>query len=389
MASNMKMKAPEAPLDLAADSLSQVWCNAAVHVMQPVPQDRSLALHDQNFLKIVKNDMTSTSPLSMDMDMKGEANPLPPWKGDDLKSWIWLQQAMHPELNYERCFRKKWSLHLPRKLIPFKELSIGKWVKDLKQKRKEEERLQKAEVHAAVSIASIAAALAAVAAENVKEDQPKTTKEAAIASAAALVAAQCAQMAEDMGANREQLSTAVSSAMMATGASDIITLTAAAATSLRGAATLKARPGRKERGDGGGHILPFEGHKGLDMDNGKYRAMLAKGAELKVRTADGHCKPRFVSVILNSQAKVLLRCKNTRSTLKGFASTKERTIIDLHEDSISEVDGPTCIVLKTSEGRMKLEMNNYDQYKLWLVAINHLLMLSTSFSGYELQFYGN
>lgn len=25
-----------------------------------------------------------------------------------LQSWIWMQQAMHPELNYNSCFRKKW-----------------------------------------------------------------------------------------------------------------------------------------------------------------------------------------------------------------------------------------------------------------------------------------
>ena len=24
------------------------------------------------------------------------------------QSWIWMQQAMHPELNYSSCFRKKW-----------------------------------------------------------------------------------------------------------------------------------------------------------------------------------------------------------------------------------------------------------------------------------------
>ncbi|XP_068653450.1 VAN3-binding protein [Aristolochia californica] len=379
MDSNLKMKAPEAPSDMA-DSLSQLWCNAAAHVMQPAPHDRSLALQE-NFIKIVKSD---TSPPSSKMDMdRGDTKPLPPWKTDDLKSWIWLQQAIHPELNYKRCFRKKW------KLIPLKEISIGKWMKELKQKRKEDERLQKAEVHAAVSIASVAAALAAVAAENVKENQHNTTKEAAIASAAALVAAQCAQIAEDMGANREQLSTAMSSAMVATGVSDIITFTAAAATSLRGAATLKARPGRKERGDGGGHILPFEGHKGFEMDYDKYRAVLAKGSELKVRTADGRCKLRFVSVILNTQAKVLLRSKNRRSSLQAFTSTKESTITDLHEDSISEVDGPTSVVLKTSGGMMKLEMNDYDQYKLWLLTINHMLMLSTSFGGYELQYYRN
>ncbi|XP_068649171.1 uncharacterized protein [Aristolochia californica] len=428
MDSNLKMKDP---LDLV-DSLSQLWCNAAVHVMKPVPHDRSLA-RQENFIKIVKND--TSPPLSkMDMD-SGDAKPLPPWKADDLKSWIWLQQAIHPELKFERCFRKKWSLHLPRKLIPFKEISIGKWMKELKQKRKEEERLQNAEVHAAVSIASVAAALAAVAAENVKEELPNTTKESAIASAAALVAAQCAQIAEDMGANREQLSTAMRSAMMATGMSDIITVTAASATSLRGAATLKARPGRKQRGGGGGHILPFEGHKSFEMeDYHNYRTVLAKGTELKVRTMDGKLSAAFITALIHFQvpflinlplllsscdiicrtSQTIIRVGDTEQPSKGTTEMEEQeervevareyqrktdgshqlllvtgTVIDVDEDSISKVDGPTSIVLKTSGGMMKLEMNDYGQYKVWLVTINHMLMVSTSISGYELQFYRN
>jgi hypothetical protein len=28
------------------------------------------------------------------------------WKYDDLKSWIWLQKAIHPELDYD--LKKKW-----------------------------------------------------------------------------------------------------------------------------------------------------------------------------------------------------------------------------------------------------------------------------------------
>lgn len=130
--------------------------------------------------------------------------------------------------NQRNVFRQ--SLSLPKKLFPFKDISVRKWLKEMKQNRKEEERLMKAEVHAAVSIASVAAALAAVAADSAKEKQTNASKDAAVASAAALVAAQCAQMAEDMGCNREQLNSAMGSAMSATGVSEILTLTAAAAT---------------------------------------------------------------------------------------------------------------------------------------------------------------
>lgn len=94
-------------------------------------------------------------------------------------------------------------------------------------------RLQRAEVHAAVSLAGLAAALAAVASENAGKDGGNgrpSTRETAVASAAAVVAAQCAQMAETMGANRDQLSTMIGSAMTGTSVSEILTLTASATT---------------------------------------------------------------------------------------------------------------------------------------------------------------
>lgn len=121
-------------------------------------------------------------------------------------------------------------MQLPWKIVPFKTISIKKWLKEIKLKRKEEDRLQRAEVHAAISVAGVAAALAAIAAENSKKDESSMAKEPAIATAAALVAAQCAQVAEAMGAKREQLSSVIGSAMSGTSASDILTLTASAAT---------------------------------------------------------------------------------------------------------------------------------------------------------------
>lgn len=114
------------------------------------------------------------------------------------------------------------------KLAPFKQVSIKKWLKEMKQRRKEEQRLQKAEVHAAISVAGVAAALAALAAENSKHGERDESR--AVASAAALVAAQCAKVAEAMGAKREQLSSVIGSAISGTTANEIVTLTAAAAT---------------------------------------------------------------------------------------------------------------------------------------------------------------
>lgn len=121
-------------------------------------------------------------------------------------------------------------VQIPWKISPLKHFSIKKWLKEIKQKRKEENRLQKADVHAAISVAGVAAALAAIAAENSNHDNSNSSKESAVASAAALVAAQCAKVAEAMGAKKDQLSNVIGSAMSGTSASDIVTLTAAATT---------------------------------------------------------------------------------------------------------------------------------------------------------------
>lgn len=111
-------------------------------------------------------------------------------------------------------------------------------LKDQKERKKQETRTHNAQLHAAVSVAGVAAAVAALAASIVTPTSdatktkapPKTS--AAIASAAALVASHCIEIAEDMGANHDQIITVVSSAVNARSNGDIMTLTAGAATGI-------------------------------------------------------------------------------------------------------------------------------------------------------------
>uniref|UniRef100_A0A0E0MPD7 PH domain-containing protein n=1 Tax=Oryza punctata TaxID=4537 RepID=A0A0E0MPD7_ORYPU len=83
--------------------------------------------------------------------------------------------------------------------------TVGRWLKERKEKKKEETRAHNAQVHAAVSVAA------------------------------------CVEAAESLGAERDHLAAAVASAVNVRTPGDIVTITAAAATALRGAATLKAR----------------------------------------------------------------------------------------------------------------------------------------------------
>ncbi|KAK4404441.1 VAN3-binding protein [Sesamum angolense] len=348
------------------DFLSNAWCNFAVQAFQPEAQEQSLVLQD-NSIKLFEHD-TKHPSMKMDKSAKMEAEDkfVPHWKANDVK--------------------------LPWKLAPFKHMSIKKWLKEIKQRRKEEQRLQKAEVHAAISVASVAAALAAIAAENSQHNDRNTTQDSAVASAAALVAAQCAKVAEAMGAKREQLSSVISSAISGTSADEIVTLTAAAATSIRGADTLKARSGYKNRLKGSSPVLPLEDNNELDFNFEECRSILAKGAELNIETTDGRFLLRSVAVILNNEGKVVLKMKKL-NMLNALARQKESFVLDMHaelykDSEAGEMETGYLIVLTTDKGMIKLDMmNDYQRHRTWSMTINHMLMLSTTFTKYELQFY--
>ncbi|CAL1358570.1 unnamed protein product [Linum trigynum] len=385
------------------DFLSRAWCDFAVQTLQPAELSRDNNETSSIFAMdkpLVKFDRDVLAPAFLNMDKMDDPEPksLPPWKSNDMKSWIWMQQAMHPELNYNR---KKW---VTWKVGPLFKISIKKWFKEMKLKRKEEDRLQRAEVHAAISVAGLAAALAAIAAGKSRSSTNEKTdqmEEEALANAAALVAAQCAKFAEAMGAKKDDLSSALGSAMSGTGASDILTLTAAATTSLKGAATLKARTECKNRFNGSAPVLPIEDSHdhdhhddNLDLDFNKYRSMLASGSELHVETPDGDFRVRWISIILDNQSKVVLRMRK----LNLFRTKKESIVLDIHAElyrdpaqGAQETDTCYIIVLSTNEGTIKLDMgDDYDRYKTWATAINHMLALSSnSYNKYELQFYKN
>ncbi|CAN1165555.1 hypothetical protein LINPERHAP2_LOCUS26213 [Linum perenne] len=382
------------------DFLSRAWCDFAVQSLHPpelFQEHNSLLLLDSKPAADFDPNL-AISPAFFSMDQQGmkmddpDLKSLPPWKSNDLKSWIWMQQAMHPELNYNR---KKW---VAWKMGSFKMTSIKKWLKEMKMRRKEEGRLERAEVHAAISMAGLAAALAAIADadKSGKDINSTTARNDAVASAAALVAAHCAKVAESMGAKKEQLSSVIGSAMSGgtTGASDILTLTAAATTSLKGAATLKARADCKNRlMNGSVPVLPIEDSHDLDLDFNKNISMLSYGTELHVETPDGDFRVRWVSIIQDRQAKVVLKMRK----LNLFKTKMESVVMDIHAElykdpyeAAEETDTCYLIVLSTNRGVIKLDMgDDYDRYKTWAATITHMLGLSTSLSKYELPFSTN
>ncbi|KAI3423251.1 uncharacterized protein J3R85_011215 [Psidium guajava] len=290
--------------------------------------------------------------------------------------------------------------------------TVGRWLKDRQEKKKEEARVQNARLHAAISVASVAAAVAAIAAATAASSSSRKDEEAAktdmaVASAATLVAAQCVEAAEAMGAERDVLATVVSSAVNVRSHDDITTLTAAAATALRGAATLKARamkevwniaavlPVEKGVGIGCGSKAnrsanhPSFGNGGeLNMAGDNFlgvciQEFLAKGTELLKRTRKGDLHWKIVSVYINHAGQVILKMKSKR--VAGTITKKDKNaVVEVYKDVPAWpgrhiLDGGEqrrYFGLKTaSRGIVEFECKNRREYEIWTQGVSRLLSM--------------
>ncbi|XP_042057512.1 VAN3-binding protein-like [Salvia splendens] len=289
---------------------------------------------------------------------------------------------------------------------------VGRWLKERREKKKEETRTHNAQLHAAVSVAGVAAAIAAIAAataassSNGKDGEMAKT-DMAVASAATLVAAQCVEAAEAMGADRDHLISAVSSAVNVRSHGDISTLTAAAATALRGVATLKARAlkevwnvaaavpvGPVERGvsSGNGNNSSSSNNSGsyceelLPEENflaSCNQEMLARGTELLKRTRKGDLHWKVVSVYIHRSGNVMLKMKS-RHVGNTFTKKKKNVVVDVLKDMAAwpgrhlfeDGEQRRYFGLKT-EGRgvVEFECRNAREYEMWTQGVSRLLSM--------------
>ncbi|XP_066381113.1 VAN3-binding protein-like [Miscanthus floridulus] len=311
--------------------------------------------------------------------------------------------------------------------------TVGRWLKDRKERRKEETRAHNAQVHAAVSVAAVAAAVAAVAAATAAasssgKDGRGARTDMAVASAATLVAAQCVEAAEDLGADREHLAAAVGSAVNVRTPGDVATITAAAATALRGAATLRARalkevwnvaaviPVEKGAvGGGGGQHLQHCGHKhdGQPKQQQQQREvessnsssscfsdelvlgeennflgictqdLLARGTELLKRTRKGSLHWKVVSVYINRAGLVMLKMKSKH--VGGTITKKKKSVVvDVCRD-VAAWPGRHLLEggeqrryfgLRTAEQRViEFECGSQREYEMWTKGVARLLAI--------------
>ncbi|XP_022145950.1 VAN3-binding protein [Momordica charantia] len=289
--------------------------------------------------------------------------------------------------------------------------TVGRWLKDRKEKKKEENRAHNAQLHAAVSVAAVAAAVAAIAAfqaasSSSKKNEQSAKTDMAVASAATLVAAQCVEAAEAMGAERDHLASVISSAVNVRSHDDISTLTAAAATALRGAATLKARALKEvwnissvlpvEKGvpmgvcgkantphSNDGHNQEAEIHQAENYLYVRTQDLLARGTELLKRTRKGDLHWKIVSVYIHRTGQVMLKMKS-RHVAGTITKKKKNVVFGVCKDVpawpgrhlFEGGEQRRYFGLKTElRGLVEFECRSQSEYDLWTQGVSRLLSM--------------
>ncbi|CAA2976572.1 VAN3-binding -like [Olea europaea subsp. europaea] len=282
--------------------------------------------------------------------------------------------------------------------------TVGRWLKEKGEKKKEETRAQNAQLHVAVSIAGVAAAVAAIAAATANasskgKDKQMAKTDMAVASAASLVAAQCVEAAEAMGADYKNLMSAISSAVNVRKHGDISTLTAAAASALRGVATLKARALKEvwnvaavipvDRGLSLGktHDSSSNNSEELVPEENFLAAcneeLLARGSELLKRTRTGDLHWKVVSIYIHRTGNVMLKMKS-KYAATTITKKKKNVVLEVCKDLpawpgrhlFEDGEQRRYFGLKTQmRGIVEFECKNQREYEMWTQGVLRLLSI--------------
>lgn len=249
--------------------------------------------------------------------------PISPRDSEDTKELFLLHQALSQDfLNNQQLLKNEQYKGILRGK------RVGTWLKDQKERKKQENRTHAGQLHAAVSVAGVAAAVAALTASNVMSQETSTSRQkaaskttAAVASAAALVASHCIEMAENMGADCNHILTVVNSAINARTNGDIMTLTAGAATALRGAATLRARL-QKGYGVAACPLAEEQLVENKELNIPIALKFVSRGGELLKRTRKGALHWKEVSFNISSDFQVVAKMK--RKHMAGTFTKKKK-----------------------------------------------------------------
>lgn len=260
--------------------------------------------------------------------------------------------------------------------------AIGKWFHHWDGSSKvDKARAERARVHAAVSVASVAAAVAAVASAGAAipelEDMDGARMESALASATQLLASHCVEIAELAGADHDQVASAVEAAVDVRSPGDLLTLTAAAATALRGAAAMRHRAQREARSRAA--VAPYE-----KAGSCRSADVWCKEGALLKRSRRGALHWKQVAVYINKKSQVMVKLKSKH--IGGAFSKKKKGVVygvyddipawPAHEEGggVESSAPETChFGLRTAQGLLEFQCESRAQRQDWVEAVKNLI----------------
>ncbi|KAF8058819.1 hypothetical protein N665_1241s0013 [Sinapis alba] len=277
--------------------------------------------------------------------------------------------------------------------------AIGKWFhhrefaggRNSGVKRRDKTRVENAHIHTAVSIASLATAIAAVTAWGNQD-----VMSSALASASELLASHCVELAEISGAGHDRVVSAVRSAVDVRGRGDLLTLTAAAATALRGEAALRERLPKEAKNNAA--ISPCERSLrethdcSSEMDSSSTtdeqtsvheveESKLDCNGELMQCARNGVLRWKHIKVYINKKSQVVVEIKSKH--VGGAFSMKSKGIVNDVCDTVSglkdteNAEEELYFGISTGKGLTKFKCKSKADKQTWVDSIRNLLQQVT------------
>ncbi|KAJ4953525.1 hypothetical protein NE237_030357 [Protea cynaroides] len=394
--SNHSLEVPKSPHE-AMEFLSRSWSPSASDFFQIFSSDSlSLPPHDENGDEIEKQNHDEKTEITGTKRASAQRNKETIKGVENIWKWLAGGRTLFWVLQRHKSLKNNW-MNMRYTKGWFRGQSIlPSFIKGRKDKKTEEIRLETAKVHAALSVARLAAAVAGFAAKSgfeLEDINGMATHEngswnqgmaVVFASAAALVATVCAEAAESAGAHRAHVAAAVNSGLAITASSDMITLTATAATCNLDVALIVFIVFAETEYPIA--LVIFVAIQMLNVALIKYSAgyliALVIFVAIQMLTValvkySGDIKLRMFSIYLKHNSLLL---RSGKKYLGGFlTSSKEYKIMNVIKET-KEAPGFHPIRLVTNVGKIVLLFEDEKQCNIWKSTISRLLQNQSSFS---------